>query len=85
MLEVAGFECRSRLMIVLAHEKVKLSLCLTKGVCGSGCTNIESHFLTSALAGGDWAASCPCRFTPGERSSQYPLDRRLGGLQSRSG
>jgi hypothetical protein len=24
--------------------------------------------LTSALAGGEWSASCPCRFTPGERA-----------------
>jgi hypothetical protein len=25
-------------------------------------------FLTSALAGGEWSASRPCRFTPGERA-----------------
>jgi hypothetical protein len=25
-------------------------------------------FFTSALAGGEWSASRPCRFTPGERS-----------------
>jgi hypothetical protein len=25
-------------------------------------------YLTSALARGDWSASCPCRFTPGERA-----------------
>jgi hypothetical protein len=25
-------------------------------------------FLTSALAGGEWWASCPGRFTPGERA-----------------
>jgi hypothetical protein len=24
--------------------------------------------LTSALVGGEWSASCPCRFTPGEKS-----------------
>jgi hypothetical protein len=24
-------------------------------------------FLTSALVGGEWSASRPCRFTPGER------------------
>jgi hypothetical protein len=29
-----------------------------------------SHiFLTSALAGGEWSASCPGRFTPGERAT----------------
>jgi hypothetical protein len=26
-------------------------------------------FLTSPLAGGEWSASRPCRFTPGERAS----------------
>jgi hypothetical protein len=26
-------------------------------------------FLTSALAGGEWSASRPCRFTPGKRDS----------------
>jgi hypothetical protein len=38
-------------------------------------------FLTSALAGGEWSASCPYRFTPRE-SPQYPLDWRLGEPQS---
>jgi hypothetical protein len=40
-------------------------------------------FLTSALVGGEWSASRPCRLTPGEESV-YPLDR-LGGHQSRPG
>jgi hypothetical protein len=26
-------------------------------------------FLTSALDGGEWSASCPGRYTPGERAS----------------
>jgi hypothetical protein len=29
--------------------------------------------LTSALVGGEWAASRPCRFTPWEKGSRYPL------------
>jgi hypothetical protein len=37
-----------------------------------------------ALVGGEWSASCLGRFTPGE-SPRYPLNRRLGGRQSRSG
>jgi hypothetical protein len=37
-------------------------------------------FLTSALDGGEWSAS-----RPGERTPLYPLYRRLGGPQSRSG
>jgi hypothetical protein len=42
-------------------------------------------FLASALAGGEWSASRFGRFTPGERTPWYPLDRRLGGPQSWSG
>jgi hypothetical protein len=31
---------------------------------------VQIHgFLTSALVGGEWSASRPCRFTPGERVS----------------
>jgi hypothetical protein len=43
-------------------------------------------FLTSALDGGEWSASGPGHFTPGE-TPQVPtgLDRRVGGPQSRSG
>jgi hypothetical protein len=33
-----------------------------------GGVDVEIHiFLTSALAGGEWSASRPGRFTPGER------------------
>jgi hypothetical protein len=44
-----------------------------------------THSLTSALDGGEWSASRPSCFTPPGKSPWYPLDRRLGGLQSRSG
>jgi hypothetical protein len=37
-----------------------------------------------ALDGGEWSASRPGHLTPRE-SPWYPLDRRLGGFQSRSG
>jgi hypothetical protein len=33
-------------------------------------------FLTSALAGGEWSASRPCRFTSGERA---PGTHWIGG------
>jgi hypothetical protein len=33
---------------------------------GNGC--IDPHFLTSALVGGEWSASRPARFIPGERA-----------------
>jgi hypothetical protein len=45
---------------------------------GSGC--VVHVFLTSILAGGERSASHPQLLYP-----QYPLDRRLGGSQSRSG
>jgi hypothetical protein len=41
-------------------------------------------FLTSALAGGEWSASCLGRLTHGERAPRYTFDR-LGGPQNRSG
>jgi hypothetical protein len=44
----------------------------------------STHSLTSALDGGEWSASRPGRFTPRERAPWCPLDRRLGGPQSRS-
>jgi hypothetical protein len=43
------------------------------------------EFLTSALDGGRWSASCSGRFTYRGKSPRYPLDRRLGGPQNRSG
>jgi hypothetical protein len=55
-----------------------------KAYWGSGCI-APRIFFTSALDEGEWSASCPGRFTPQGKSSCYPLDRRLGGLQSRSG
>jgi hypothetical protein len=42
-------------------------------------------FLTPALDGGEWSTSRPGRFTSRERAICYPLDRRLGVPQSRSG
>jgi hypothetical protein len=50
-----------------------------------GGVDVQIHiFLTSALVEGEWSASRPGRFTP-EKSPRYPLYRRLGGPQSRSG
>jgi len=42
-------------------------------------------FLTLAIDGCEWSSSHTGHFSPGERALQYPLDRRLGGLQSQSG
>jgi len=41
--------------------------------------------LISALDGGEWSASCPGCYTPRERACHYPLDRKLGGPQRKSG
>jgi hypothetical protein len=52
---------------------VKLYLCLLsytlcqENIRGSG--SIAPLFLTSALDGGEWSASCPCRFTRMERAT----------------
>jgi hypothetical protein len=43
----------------------------------SGGVDVWIHiFLTSALAGGEWSASRPCLFTPGERA---PGTHWIGG------
>jgi hypothetical protein len=42
-------------------------------------------FLTSALGGSERSASRPGRALPRGKDPRYPLDRRLGGPQSRSG
>jgi hypothetical protein len=73
----------------MVKEKVKLPLCLTnyalchEDVWGSGCT--DPLFLTLTLVGGELSASRSTHFTPWGKSPQYPLDRRLGGLQCWSG
>jgi hypothetical protein len=46
----------------------------------------SSTHLTSALDGNEWSASNPGCFNPPQgKSTQYPLDRGLGGPQSWSG
>jgi hypothetical protein len=72
-------------------EKVKLSLCLInyaqchEDILGSG--GITPPFLTSALVGKEWSASRLVALVPRGKSPspRCPLDRGLGGPQSRSG
>jgi hypothetical protein len=46
----------------------------------------SSHsFMTSALDEGEWSASRPGRALCPGKGPPYPLNRRLGGPQSRSG
>jgi hypothetical protein len=55
-------------------ENVKFSLCLITTPWGSG--GIAPLFLTSALDGGEWSASCPGRFT---RREIAPSIHWIGG------
>jgi hypothetical protein len=74
-----------------AHRKVKLklSLCFKWAPRHVGVLRkwrySATHSLTSALDGGEWSASRHGRFIPQGKSLWYPLNRRLGGSQSRSG
>jgi hypothetical protein len=45
----------------------------------------STHYFTSALDLGEWSAPSFGRFTHQGKSTWYPLDRRLGRPQSRSG
>jgi hypothetical protein len=69
--------------------EVKFSLCvINQASCHedvSGSESIDPLFLTSAPDGGQWSASRPFRFIPQGTRPRYPLDRRLGGVHSRSG
>jgi hypothetical protein len=73
--------------LVQITVKVKLSLCLINSalchedIWGSG--GIAPPFLTSALDGGEWSASRPCRFTPGERSDGLHIQSRHGPHRKR--
>jgi hypothetical protein len=44
----------------------------------------SSTILISTLDGGEWSASRICRFTFGDKP-HYPLNKRLGEHESRSG
>jgi hypothetical protein len=75
----------------LASKKirVKLSLCLTNSelrhedVWGSGC--IDPRILDLGTSRRWVVSSTPRQLYPWGMSPWYPLDRRLGGLQNRSG
>jgi hypothetical protein len=68
--------------------KVKLSLCLTdlvlphEGVSGSGC--IDPHLLDLGTSWRRVVSLTPRPLYPQGKSTRCPLDRRLGGPQSRS-
>ena len=66
---------------------VKLSLGLMNNLAMKmyeGLKVLLHAFLTLALAGGEWSASCPGHFTPRE-GAQCPFCKGLDGFQIRSG
>jgi hypothetical protein len=63
----------------LHFRVLRLSLRLTKHYDMKTYRGVDvwiQVFLISALVGGEWLASCPCRFTPGERA---PGTHWIGG------
>jgi hypothetical protein len=76
-IELAMVKCKGKVTPVLfltEHHAMK-------AYWGWRCSSI--HSLTSALDGGEWSASRPCRFTPRERS---PGTHWIGGwMGPRSG
>jgi hypothetical protein len=80
--------CRNTIikLIYHRHRLLDLDLFMLLSTTLERCRvsgGIAPTFITSALAGGEWAASHLLRFTPGEKSPRYPLVGRLGGPQSR--
>jgi hypothetical protein len=70
----------------LGNYKLKLKLShYTPRRRFGGEENSSSSFSISALDGGEWSAPRPCRALAPGKGLRYPLFRRLGGPQSRSG
>jgi hypothetical protein len=72
---------RTFVLFMFIHDAVRISdyMHYDEGVWGSGC--IDHIFLTSAQVGGEWSASRPGRFAPGEGAPGI----HWIGPQSRSG
>jgi hypothetical protein len=70
--------------VVTVCSKAKQSRYMLCGAWGERKYSSYS-FMISALAGGEWSSSRPGRTLPRRKDPRYPLYRRLGGPQSRSG
>jgi hypothetical protein len=68
------------IMPVPCHEDISLYLMKHHPVKTYLGVKVWLHdaFLTSAIDGGEWSASCPSHFTP-EKIPWYSLDGKLGG------
>jgi hypothetical protein len=75
-------------VVVTGHKLGKAKcLCLIKH-CAMKTYGGEWRYSSAILDLGirwRWSASRPCLFTPRKKPPRHPLDRRLGGPQSRSG
>jgi hypothetical protein len=69
------------MLVKLKNVEVKVALGLVKerphDECVWGSGGLALQFLTLAVDGGEWSASCPCHFTSQEGSFLYPLHRKL--------
>jgi hypothetical protein len=79
----------SRLLCEDVLKRLKCTLVQALRLCTGhtvhrGSRGIALPFLTTALEGGEGSASRPGRFLPPEKN-RYPLYRRLGGPQGRTG
>jgi hypothetical protein len=70
-------------------EGVTLCIFIGKNVKLSHNTPMEEQgermYSSCSIDGGEWSESCPGRALPPGKDPRCPLDRRLGGPQSRSG
>jgi hypothetical protein len=69
--------------LLTSSESFEYNYFLCADIWRSGGT--APTFLIAAIDGGEWSASCPATLPPGRNSPRYPLNRRLGVPQTRSG
>jgi len=76
----------SRFFVCTLFKKVKVKVTQKRPRRPGGGVEVKrySFFNLGARWGGGWSTPRPGRFTPG-RETQYPLYRRVGGPQGRSG
>jgi hypothetical protein len=85
MMIIADFGHRGMCPFVVLLTKKQSSNATCHGGAWGERRYSSYSFLTSALDGGEWSASRPGRALPRGNDPWYPLYRRLGGSQSRSG
>jgi hypothetical protein len=72
-------------LVTFKLKKVKVKLSCYMPNRHRGEAEIQLYrYLTQVLEWGGWSVPCPDCFNP-RKETQYPLYRRLGGLQGQSG